>query len=765
MLTSRCAQASSSLALVSVGWFLLDAATHRIGWHHYGIIPSGKSRVIHMFATGLLGTAALLSTMYGTAAIVGTAEQPRFIAQGHRIDTIAGLGRGQFAVTDLDGDGVPEVVFQGYVGFSPFPSEKSIIGILKRQPDGSFDILDNETIVEPTTLAARMLAWSHAGEPRIIAVGMEGVAREYTGLPLRERRTFAIAVSAFSAAIGDVDADGNDELVVVTQTGIYVYALANGQMLRSLATPGNEAVALAQLDADPALEIILGGASPGLVLDGATLATDWQYASSFGYRLAVGRFGAGPADHWVAAQAPPGFTLYGSSPWSALWSKTMTTNIDAVGAATLDAGGRDSILIADESWGAIHVFDSITQQERFQIPNSGGGASAVTGVDFDHDGLDDIVFAADYVFGPGHGLAVADGQTGSLRWAFYPNETPYTSTALGDVDGDGRIEVVAAARHDGGGTGAISIFDAETGQRKWRTAQGQLPPTYPLAISTSRIELIPRPSTGGMDIVLAGSQYHSGKLLVVDGRTKEVRLDVSGYLGGMLQSRKIRDMALVDYDRDGTVDFLLALGGNTGALAVLSGVDGRTLWRSPAIGSGGTTSLISVFSIVGSSAGTDTQLVAVTTDSLRSFSASTGLLNWILPVSTHGAVYVPTGIDGPEIATFTSGGYLQFFDAATLAPVRQFMLPSPLRAITVLDGDVRSMLAASGGVLRVVDGTTGLTRVLSESLTPFPETDGRLAVHAQGDGLWQIASGTQIALYRHRLEMREAIFGDGFDDL
>jgi outer membrane protein assembly factor BamB len=718
-----------------------------------------------MTAAGLLGTAALLNLMCGTAAIAGTAGQPHFVEQGHRIDTISQLGTGQFAVVDLDGDGIPEVVFQGYVGFSPFPNEKAIIGILKRQPDGSFDILDNETVVESPMRTARMLAWSQAGEPRVIAVGMDGVAREYTGLPLRERRTFSIADAALSAAIGDVDADGNDELVVVSHTGVRTYALASGHLLRSLAVSGNESVALAQLDADPALEIILGGGSPGLVVDGATHATDWQHAESFGYLLAAGRFGADSVDQWVGAQAPPRFTLFGSTPWAALWSKTMGASIDAVGAATLDADGRHSLLIADSDWGSLHIFDGITQQERLQIPNGAAGVAAAKGVDFDRDGLDDIVFAGRYVSGSNRALTVADGQTGHLRWAFYPNEAPYTSTALGDVDGDGRIELVAAARHDGGGTGAISIFDAETGQRKWRTAQGQLPPNYPLAISTSRIELIPRPSTGGMDIVLAGSQYYSGKLLVIDGRTKEVRLDVSGYMGGTLQSRGIRDMNLVDYDQDGTVDFLVALQGNTGALAVLSGVDGRTLWTSAALGSGGTSWVIGVFHIEDATAEADTQLVAVMTDSLRSFSASTGLLNWVLPVYSHGAVYVPSGIDGPEIATFTNGGYLQFFSATTLAPVRQFMLPSPVRAVTVLEDDARSMLAASGGALRVFDGTTGLTRVLSEPLTPFPETDGRLAVNAQGDGLWQIASGTQIALYRHRLELKEAIFGDGFDGL
>ncbi|HUD42549.1 MAG TPA: VCBS repeat-containing protein [Dokdonella sp.] len=718
-----------------------------------------------MTAARLLGTTALLNLMWGTTAFAVSATQPRLIEQGHRVDTISQLGAGHLAITDLDGDGVQEVVFQGYVGFSPFPSQKSVIAILKRQPDGSFGILDNETILESPTRTVRMLAWSQAGDPRIIAVDAGGIVGEYADVPLRERRTFPIVENAFSAAIGDVDADGNDDLVVVTQTGLHTYALASGQLLRSLAVSGNEAVALAQLDADPALEIILGGGTPGLILDGATHAIDWQYADGFGYHLAVGRFGADPADQWVGTQAPSSFTLFGSSPWSTLWSKTLAQSIDTVGAATLDASGRDWLLIGDASWGSLRAFDGVDQQERLQISNGGGGVGAVAGVDFDRDGLDDIVFAASYVSGFNHALAVADGQTGSLRWTFYPNETPYTSTALGDVDGDGRIELVAAARHDGGGTGAISIFDAETGQRKWRTAEGQLPPGYPLAISTSRIELVARPSMGGMDIVLAGSLYHSGKLLVVDGKTKEVRLDVSGYLGGTLQSRAIRDMALLDYDQDGTADFLLALQGNTGALTVLSGVDGSTLWTSAAMGSGGTSALIGVFFIDGTSAGADTQLVAVMSNSLRSFSASTGLLNWILPVYSDGALYVPSGVEGPEIAVFSSGGYLQFFSAATLAPLRQYSLPSPLRAMTLLDDDARSMLAASGGALRVFDGTTGLTRVTSDSLTPFPETGGRLAVHSQGDGSWQIASGTQVALYRHRLELREAIFGDGFDGL
>lgn len=136
--------------------------------------------------------------------------------------------------------------------------------------------------------------------------------------------------------------------------------------------------------------------------------------------------------------------------------------------------------------------------------------------------------------------------------------------------------------------------------------------------------------------------------LVIDGRTKEVRLDVSGYMGGTLQSRGIRDMNLVDYDQDGTVDFLVALQGNTGALAVLSGVDGRTLWTSAALGSGGTSWVIGVFHIEDATAEADTQLVAVMTDSLRSFSASTGLLNWVLPSTVMGPCMFHRGSTGPK---------------------------------------------------------------------------------------------------------------------
>ena len=82
------------------------------------------------------------------------------------------------------------------------------------------------------------------------------------------------------AAVDDIDGDGAQELVVVADVVHWARAvrrrpwdIASGTQRWMIPGIGGSDVLLEQLDADPALEIVLAGV-PGYVLDGATQAID-----------------------------------------------------------------------------------------------------------------------------------------------------------------------------------------------------------------------------------------------------------------------------------------------------------------------------------------------------------------------------------------------------------------------------------------------------------------------------------------------------------
>ncbi len=326
------------------------------------------------------------------------------------------------------------------------------------------------------------------------------------------------------------------------------------------------------------------------------------------------------------------------------------------------------------------------------------------------------------------------------------------------MDGDGREELVAATGQPQQQLGTLSIFDAATGRLKWRSPVDWPSDTNRFLLSTSRIVLRPRSNAPGMDIVLAGDEYQGGRVLVIDGATRQQTLRIDA-----LAVRAVTDIALVDYDDDGIDDFAVVSNDfSTSTIDVFSGVDGTLLWCSPAMA--GRAAQISIVE-----ASDRTELVAAFGSGLRAYDRVTGLLSWSLTADASiGALHVENGAAGPEIVVLSQQGTLAFYDANTRALLRTRTIPSPVSAAAVLDGDVRALLVATGPKLVLFDGVTGQSVAESPMLTPvapfLPIMRGTpLTLRREGGEAWMVASGTQGALYRHRLTLGEHIFTTGFE--
>jgi len=93
-------------------------------------------------------------------------------------------------------------------------------------------------------------------------------------------------------------------------------------------------------------------------------------------------------------------------------------------------------------------------------PSFTGGVRVALG-DVSGDGIPDLVTGP----GPGAGphLKVFDGMSGAELWSFFAYEPAFTGgifVAAGDVDGDGRDDVVTGA--DAGGAPHVKVFDGAT---------------------------------------------------------------------------------------------------------------------------------------------------------------------------------------------------------------------------------------------------------------------------------------------------------------
>lgn len=691
------------------------------------------------------------------AAILGAgptaAQDPdysQFVEVGRRIDAISELADSGFAIADVDGDGLEDAVFLGRTNSS------HVLFTLGAAADGVLDI-KQALSVPREEFYARVVPGTIAGQVQILTIG-SGKARRYAGWPLEWQGDILITPDARWAEIADSDGDGKDDLVVLTDQQILRYDLESGALSGGRTISGYRNFSFAQLDADAASEIILGGPGPGVVLDGATFASDWEYIDSFGDWVAPGRFITPDRMHWFGVTYDARYTLFRSLPWSPLWTEQAWGQIRAASSPDVEGAGLDSLLLV----GSSHV---LVINPRTQLPprviSVAASPSNAVGADLDGSGADEIVISS--YFNSGSPLmTIADGLSGAARWQFVTPEGPFKATALGDIDGDGRIELVAAAQNSTFGT--VAAFDALTGREKWRSTRDGT--AVPFGIAAEYLALLPRNGAPGMDLVMAGQGALMGQIAVIDGPTRLPKLLI-GYdwsTQSPLYKRRVKYVTALDYDGDGVLDYAAAVEGASSATAgariiVFSGVDGDPIWVSPILGDG-STRVQGLFALDGE--GNEGELVITLADGFRAFNRSTGLLAWTLAVDMLGASFVPQGMTGPELLTFSDDGQVSFFDRESRLLLRSFTLPHP-RAVTALDGNVRTIIVAGGGSLVLMDGTDGTQLATTGHFDDMESEMKPISVMRQSTSSWMVSTASDTMMTRFRLLLTDQMFGSGFE--
>jgi outer membrane protein assembly factor BamB len=236
-----------------------------------------------------------------------------------------------------------------------------------------------------------------------------------------------------SAAVGDVDGDGVTEVVISAFDG-GVYAVPGDGGGRSvIRTPkwSFEAdalvwssAAIGDVDGDGALEVVVGSDDKNVyVLDGATGAEKWRFAT-------LARVRSSP-------------TL-----------------------ADIDGDGQLEIVIGSNQ---IYALDARARRRKwaYTLQTTTFSSAAIGDIDGDGD-LEVVVGSYDNI------VYALSGRTGALKWSFFAGNQVESSPALGDIDGDGEVEVVfGAGSISENGPKGVYALQGWDGRQKWFFSIGQ----------------------------------------------------------------------------------------------------------------------------------------------------------------------------------------------------------------------------------------------------------------------------------------------------
>ncbi len=637
-------------------------------------------------------------------------------------------------VADFDGDGIDEI----FTITNPSGSQTSVLTAFK-QTSAGLRVSQYFTLSPVFFRGPRLYIRETPQGPHLIMVAGDAdlstgrtSVRVFAGWPLSLVESRELPASHQASAIGDLDGDGSDDIVILGPVETRAFRISDGAPLWTLPQFFWD-VALANLDADPALEVVLAGhTGPGAVHDGVTAEREWLHPEGFGRRLAVGNVGPGGSLAFVGARDFDRFTVFRPAPWGLLWEFSVS-NTDAIAVDNVDGVDADEILQGDGQFGFVKIIDSQTRAIRQSISNPGHGVAALKSIRTRPENPLDIIFAPkSYFLSAPIVLQVSDAVSGETLASVSADPGGISATLQADIDADGRVEMVVS---NGSRTqGTLRIYDRDSGAEEWRSPQEPMNEDQPFYIRPDLVLQVQADADAPLELVVVGRTINNSKVLVLDGATRAVQLHLgSNPTDPLLPFRTVVDAELLDFDGDGFRDLAVlsqpsSISDLGARLHVYSLRTGATLWESPRLGVG-LTQAVGLHMQPGTG---QFLLVAALPDGLHAFGVQSRQLEWTHPIGVAETAYVADAPGGPEIVVVDANGGVAYLDAGTRNLRRRHSLSGPALSVTPVPGLPALLYEESSRMtLRYLDGT--LIGGFDLRLIPESPVRAPVSVQARGD--------------------------------
>jgi hypothetical protein len=657
---------------------------------------------------------------------------------------------------DFDGDGLADIVVPGSVNYSDV---MQIVGVT---PGQGWKI--KQAIIPEFSFyydSPNLAAWTDADGAHLLYTRGDSFS-EYSGWPLTLVRQVQIGSNEqlSDARVADVDNDGVFELIATsnyTNQAVRAYSLTSGALLWEVPNPAtyNASLHVAQLDADPALEIVITGI-PGAIIDGATHAIEWQYKDGLGPFVEHGRFGGSTPRF---ASLGYRLTMFQSQPWSPLWD---LDNLNARSSAVADVDNDqiDELIVASDNFPySIQIMDVVSQTTRASFPED--NAVQVATADFDGDPDKEIAIGKNsyYYQAPASNLRVINATTGAEEYAI-PTLAPGPYMAGGFIANGNTMDLVFGSGSGSNSPGTITRMDSGNGAIRWRTAAND----QTLNLVRTRNIQVTSMAGHSQPVVLAagaGNTYSYNQIVALNSSDGSVLWTINSTNSALPDNVSINGMAAVDLDGDALADSILACTSEP-RLRLFSAADRSQIWSSVAMAG----DCRGVMQLSGNGS---TQLVAVLSNGLRAYDSQTHLLSWSLPFANGltAATNLAQGVAGPELALLSDYSTIVFYNAETRGFLRELDYQDlyPVQALIQPTGaSIHDLVVSMNGKLFVVDGASGARSAGTAALGFNTGQFNQLATYNDADGSVLIGAGSEVAVATYRLNgLSDAIFTNGFE--
>lgn len=447
------------------------------------------------------------------------------------------IGRKSMHTLDVDGDGATEIVCSATTGTFGAGNFWYILGYdavdkdwKKEWNSATYDALINciEVFDYDKDGTQEVLIGLATGKVLIVNAKTRVVEGEFT----------VASADIKSIIVADADNDSANDIVLSTATATYIVS-ATTFATKYTINQGASEVRVGVLDNSGKNEIVLSSGSVYKLI-GTVLTTEWSgfTTSSSGYYstecIELADIDNDSKQEIVLAQSWYYIYVYDVDTKTTKYSIKADLDIQSLLLADMSGDGVDDIIYGDGQWGELHCYNSVTRAKLWEVRNPEHGVAAINYADANGDGVKELIWSAGWTSTGADYMYVYSLAESKTLWQSKDVRGPFYGVATGDVDGDGKIEIVTVSYESGSGyeSGVLVILDAITHKVKWESSGSLFRNTWR---GVKTVEIADVDNDGQNEIVIATSEVYTGAVYIIDGKTHTIKskkvFSTEGYNG------------------------------------------------------------------------------------------------------------------------------------------------------------------------------------------------------------------------------------------
>lgn len=323
-----------------------------------------------------------------------------------------------------------------------------------------------------------------------------------------------------SLVYADADNDSIKDIVIACESNTYVLD-ANTFDIKAKINQGAKQVRVGNVDSNSNNEVVL---SYGAVyrISGSTATNLWRFNRNPSNFVELSDIDGDDMQEIIFAESWYKINIYDVDTKTTKYSITSKSDISSLHVIDTNDDGVDEILYGDGQWGEVVCYNAVTRTKMWSVNNPEHGVAAINYADLYNDGKKELIWSAGWTSSGPDYLFVYDVNNKKLLWRSDDIGGPFYAVAKGDVDADGKDDIVAVSydSESGYGSGVLIIIDAQTNKLKWKS-NGDFFNQVWTGIHNVSIKDID--NDGQNEIIIAAGETYTGGIWIVDGKNYSIK--------------------------------------------------------------------------------------------------------------------------------------------------------------------------------------------------------------------------------------------------